>query len=147
MVKFVRMKLNVKLCFVFLFWTLLYNSCQNSTLFRSSRTLREEIQGTWNMSEISVGQIAEQWRFLDGAIYRYEKDAKGHFAKVDSGTYSINSTLTEPYLVTSELGNNNCYNAKWQIIALDDEILKIVHDQDCKGSGKGLLSREFWKEK
>ena len=141
------MKFNLRIGLFLVFWVLLYNSCQKSTLLRSARSIRTDIQGTWTMVSISDGQIDEQWRFVDGAILRYERNTFKNFAKVDSGVYAINTTLTEPYLITSELGSSNCYNAKWTIIRLDDDALIIIHDQDCKGVGKGLLTREFYKVK
>ncbi len=147
MIIFVLMKFHLKFGIFATLWVLLFAGCQNQTVLRSSSSIKKDLQGTWNMVSIAENQIEERWKFEDGSLYRYERDANKEFAIADTGYYEVNTSLTEPYLTTTDLTTFFCYNAKWQIIQMDNDVLIILHDQPCNGGGKGLLQREFSRAK
>ncbi|MEI2758497.1 MAG: hypothetical protein V9G42_03565 [Bacteroidia bacterium] len=115
---------------------LLLMGCESNHFFKSEKKLKSDIVGTWD--RVLFGpQNEETWIFVDGTIKIYQPNRHGDTA--DVGTFSIDATLTSPFLKienTTYLNQNpggDTYNHKWSIVKIDNKVLEIATDSPLGG--------------
>ncbi len=124
----------MKNSFFIIIIALLFAGCESQTAFRSEKTLKKQIQGTWTLVPPYVsGGAFEEITFIEGAFYINSSSGK------DTGYYSIDAKLSYSYLEMSELGGGfNYYNTTWTIVELTNDFLYLANDN--------ALQREFIKK-
>jgi hypothetical protein len=108
--------------------------------------MNKEIQGKWRMIDIAkddprLESAIEIWSFDEQKIFRIEKSTVNSLTDtIDEGDFAVNATLTAPYISFEGFKRLDDFNGKWQIIALDSEIMIMVKAAE---DGGGLLQKEF----
>lgn len=150
------MKFRSSLLIILLLATCSFYSCKKQEYFKSEKTIKKELQGTWTLIAIpkyivvkdSAGNIIqstehiEKWTFNDT---RVSIDII-HSGESGSSEYTVHTSWTKAEVklegVTSPLVGSH-YNGTWQIVTLDDQILSIANDHD---GATGLTQLEFKKQ-
>ncbi len=120
-------------------------SCESNHFLKSEKKLKSDIVGTWNRV-LFGNELEESWTFVDGNLKILQPSRHGD--TLDVGTYSIDATLTTPYLkienttYTNQNPGGDTYNYKWSIIKLDNKVLEIASESD----NGGLAQIEFIKQ-
>lgn len=139
------MKSFIRTASIFSIIAILFYSCESNHFFKSEKKLKSNLEGTWNRVQISGSEPIEQWTFLGGTVSISQ--VKQDSTIVISGSYSIDATLTAPFLKIEDLSRDSIgfptdYDIKWSIVQLDERVLDIVADIPTGG----LAQIEFTKQ-
>jgi hypothetical protein len=131
---------------------ILFYSCESNHFFKSEKKLASNLSGTWLRATIKADEPAELWTFSDGKLIIVQGDST---TQPGEYTYSIDATLTAPYLKIEKstpdtvinvrafpYGDLTSYALKWNIIQLDEKIL----DMAAENSTGTLVQIEFSKQ-
>lgn len=132
---------------------ILFYSCESNHFFKSEKKLSSNLTGTWLRATIKADEPPQLWSFSDGKLTISQGDTLS--TSPGEYTYSIDATLTAPYLkiekstpdsiVNVEVfpsGDLTSYALKWNIIQLDEKIL----DMAAENSTGTLVQIEFSKQ-
>jgi hypothetical protein len=139
------MKSFIRTASIFSIIAILFYSCESNHFFKSEKKLKSNLEGTWNRVQISGSEPIEQWTFLGGTVSISQ--VKQDSTIIISGSYSIDATLTAPFLKIEDLSRDSIgfptdYDIKWSIVQLDERVLDIVADIPTGG----LAQIEFTKQ-
>lgn len=139
------MKSFIRTASMFSIIAILFYSCESNHFFKSEKKLKSNLEGTWNRVQISGSEPIEQWTFLGGTVSISQ--VKQDSTIIISGSYSIDATLTAPFLKIEDLSRDSIgfptdYDIKWSIVQLDERVLDIVADIPTGG----LAQIEFTKQ-
>lgn len=120
-----------------------FYSCVKQEYFKSEKTIKKELQGTWILSPIprydtlrvndTINDVAvhyETWTFDDSRVTII------NFGQTSVSTYSVNTSISKAEFnldaITPEfiLPARSRNNGTWRIVKLDDNILSITSDKD-----------------
>ena len=126
-----------KYCFLILTFLIIFAGCEKE---------EELLEGIWEriiVENINAG-FTEEWHFFDEeiTIRRINNDDPSDIRVIDRGIYKLKPVFDKTYL--SIFVNDPTwpgYNADWEVVTLDDEVLVILHD--VYG---GITKREFTKK-
>ena len=119
----------------------LFLSCQKTEYFKSESGINKKLQGKWTLLPIPKTSPVEEWTFSDGKIYFTKFDSNlGVFLPVDTGSYSVHTTLSKVEIKVQDVDFYTDYNGSWEVVLLDGDILVIA----IKHSG--ILERDFEKK-
>jgi hypothetical protein len=116
-------------------------SCESKNSFRSETGVKKDLQGTWQWVPVYRTDLQEVWKFDNGIVTITELNpGPPSLTKVSTGTYSVKTTVTTPYVFIEGVQS---YNGKWVIINLDKKVLTMVIT--TKGTN-ALSQKEFIKK-
>ncbi|MBS1764981.1 MAG: hypothetical protein JSS90_08460 [Bacteroidetes bacterium] len=124
---------------------LCFASCESNHFLKSEKKLKSDIIGTWNRV-LFGNELEESWTFVDGNLKISQPSRHGD--TLDVGEYTIDATLSTPYLkiqntvYTNQNPGGDTYNYKWSIIRLDNKVLEIATESELGG----LAQIEFVKQ-
>lgn len=133
------MKINRSLLFAALFPAFfIFSSCEKTEMFKSEKTIKKQLVGTWSRIPIPKTLADMSWIFDEsGNVYIQEAGMTG-----DTGTYEIKTTLTKVELKIKNLDQHDYHNAIWQVVLLDDEVLVMANDHS---GASGIKELDFQK--
>lgn len=119
-------------------------SCEKPMFLRSEKKMKKAVAGTWMINSMPRTKTEEQWTFDNGVVQRYAPDSTGTFSEIDRGYYALDGRLSSAFIEITDFKLSVFeYNARYQIIQLDDEIF-IITTNETKGGG--LLTLEFYRK-
>ena len=119
----------------------LLSSCEKTEYFKSESGVDKDLQGKWTLLPIPKTSPVEEWTFHEGKIYFTKQDiTTGTFNAVDTGSYSVHTSLSKVEINIKDVEFFIEYNGTWEVVLLDGKILVIA----IKHSG--ILERDFEKK-
>jgi hypothetical protein len=120
--------------------SLLVLGCESNNSFRTSAGVKSDLQGTWQWVPIPRQQLPQLWKFENGTltITSYKDYDYTNVLEVQTGKYSIKTTVTTPYIFVE----GTAYEGKWLVIRLDKKVLMM--DKTATGTN-ALMQKEFIK--
>ncbi len=133
------MKINRSLLFAALFPAFfIFSSCEKTEMFKSEKTIKKQLVGTWNRIPIPKTLPDMNWIFEDnGTVYLQQSGNE-----TDTGAYEIKTSLTKVDLKIKNLTRFEDYNATWQVVLLDNEVLVMANDHS---GATGIKELDFQK--
>ena len=132
-----------------------FNSCLKQEYFKSEKTIKKELQGTWILNPIPRYDTIHISPIKDSTIVHIETwtfdDSKvtiTNFGQTGVSTYSVNTSISKAEFDLDAITPAFTYparsrnNGTWQIVKLDNDILSIASD---KNGATGLTQLEFHK--
>ncbi len=139
------MKINRSLLFAALFPAFfIFSSCEKTEMFKSEKTIKKQLVGSWSLILIPNDPIRnpnQTWVFDDSGnlqltVFRSSGTVTG------TGRYEIKTTLTKVEIKIKELNINEDYNAVWQVVLLDNDVLVMANDHS---GATGIKELDFQK--
>ncbi|MBK7849932.1 MAG: hypothetical protein IPJ66_02015 [Bacteroidetes bacterium] len=133
------MKINRSLLLAALFPAFfIFSSCEKTEMFKSEKTIKKQLVGTWNRIPIPKTLPDMNWIFEDnGTVYLQQSGNE-----TDTGAYEIKTSLTKVDLKIKNLTRFEDYNATWQVVLLDNEVLVMANDHS---GATGIKELDFQK--
>jgi hypothetical protein len=135
-----------------------FYGCNKEEYFQSEKSVKSDLQGTWNLIPIPkytdiqvingtdttiVKKLrVESWFFNDTHVTIENNNGSGESGESE---YSVHTSWTKAELKIESVSaplSASFYNGTWQIVRLDGDILIIAGDKD---GATGLTELEFQK--
>ncbi len=114
------------------------SGCERGELFKSEKSIEEELKGSWNLLPIPRTANIEVWNYSDGKIY-FERFAGS--AEKDTADYTIKTSIAKVEMDVKNFRIAPQYNIKWQIVTINSKYL-VIAGEDANG---GVLQKDFRK--
>ena len=133
-----------KYLFYFLILSFGFSGCEKNPYFQFESTVSKKIQRRWELVRVNPAEIAQEWVFNDGKVYRIGT-AKIPNDTLDVGTYSVSTSISEADLFINNFKIANYLNTRFTISTLDDDALVIIGVDGSTNAG--TVYREFVAKK
>ncbi len=107
--------------------------CEKNSYFQSESTINSAIEKRWHRIRVDGG-VAEDWVFKSGKIYRIQEKA-GIQDTIDTGSYTVNTTISDAFITLSGFSPTYHFNAKFTIVDIDDDVLVFFGNDAVNGGG------------
>lgn len=114
------------------------SSCEKTEMFKTESKIKKQLLGTWNLIPIPKTNPDQTWIYDDNGNVFLTQGAGAQ----DTGAYEINTTLTKVELKIKDLDNFTDYNATWEVVLLDNDILVMANDHS---GATGIKELDFQK--